>query len=60
MNRGGAWRLLLGTPRRDAAEPIPGERPYAGWLNGAWERVEASRRTRARQHASASAPRPWT
>ena len=23
------------TPRNDAAEPLPGERPYAGWLYGA-------------------------
>jgi lipid A 3-O-deacylase len=23
------------TPRRDTAEPLPGERPYAGWLYGA-------------------------
>ena len=32
------YRFALGqriyTPRRDAAQPIPGERPYAGWLYG--------------------------
>ena len=32
----GARRFLVGqriyTPRRDAPEPVPGERPYAGWL----------------------------
>jgi len=31
------WELgqEIYTPRRDAPEPLPGERPYAGWLYGA-------------------------
>jgi hypothetical protein len=36
VERGPARRFLVGqriyTPRRDAPEPVPGERPYAGWL----------------------------
>ncbi|HEX8905497.1 MAG TPA: lipid A deacylase LpxR family protein [Longimicrobiaceae bacterium] len=35
------------TPRNDAAEPLPGERPYAGWLYGSVSAVEMRpRRTR--------------
>jgi hypothetical protein len=42
--RRGRWEAgqRIYTPRRDAAEPLPGERPYAGWLYGAWERRTAS------------------
>jgi hypothetical protein len=36
VETGPARRFLAGqriyTPRRDAPEPVPGERPYAGWL----------------------------
>lgn len=45
-------------PRRDAAEPVPGERPYAGWLYGAWERVRISERTRARLRIEAGVTGP--
>lgn len=45
--RWGAGQRIY-TPRYDAAEPIPGERPYAGWLYGSWERITASERTRTR------------
>ncbi|MBW3554517.1 MAG: lipid A deacylase LpxR family protein [Gemmatimonadetes bacterium] len=37
---GGGTRLSLVqetyTPRRDGEEPVPGERPYAGWLYAEW------------------------
>lgn len=46
------------TPRRDAAEPVPGERPYAGWLYGAWERITTSARTRARLRIEAGITGP--
>lgn len=46
------------TPRRDAADPVPGERPYAGWLYGAWERTTASPRTRARLRVEAGVTGP--
>jgi lipid A 3-O-deacylase len=46
------------TPRHDAAEPVPGERPYAGWLYGAWERTSASGRTRARLRVEAGVTGP--
>jgi lipid A 3-O-deacylase len=46
------------TPRRDDAEPIPGERPYAGWLYGAWERVTSSARTRSRLRLEAGITGP--
>jgi hypothetical protein len=35
------------TPRHDAEKPLPGERPYAGWLYGAVT-AEAARRGRTR------------
>lgn len=36
------------TPRHDASEPLPGERPYAGWLYGSVSAMEPGpRRTRA-------------
>lgn len=36
------------TPRHDAPEPLPGERPYAGWLYGSVRAMETGpRRTRA-------------
>jgi lipid A 3-O-deacylase len=59
-DRGARWEAgqRIYTPRRDAAEPIPGERPYAGWLYGAWERVEASRRTRWRLRIEAGVTGP--
>ena len=52
---GARWEVgqRIYTPRRDAAEPVPGERPYAGWLYGAWERVAASERTRTRLRVEA-------
>lgn len=45
----GRWEAgqRIYTPRHDAAEPLPGERPYAGWLYGAWERRTVSLRTRS-------------
>lgn len=46
------------TPRRDAAEPIPGERPYAGWLYGAWERMTRSARTQSRLRIEAGITGP--
>lgn len=48
--RGARWEVgqRIYTPRRDGAEPVPGERPYAGWLYGAWERVTTSTQTRTR------------
>jgi lipid A 3-O-deacylase len=46
------------TPRRDAAEPLPGERSYAGWLYGAWERISISERTRARLRIEAGVTGP--
>jgi lipid A 3-O-deacylase len=46
------------TPRRDAAEPVPGERPYAGWLYAAWERVGTTERTRSRLRVEAGVTGP--
>jgi hypothetical protein len=64
--RGGAsgrearWEVgqRIYTPRRDDAEPIPGERPYAGWLYAAWERTAASERTRSRLRVEAGVTGP--
>jgi lipid A 3-O-deacylase len=58
--RGARWEVgqRIYTPRRDAAEPIPGERPYAGWLYGAWERISTSPRTRARLRIEAGVTGP--
>lgn len=58
--RGARWEVgqRIYTPRRDAAQPIPGERPYAGWLYGAWERVTASERTRTRLRVEAGITGP--
>lgn len=52
---GARWEIgqRIYTPRRDAAEPIPGERPYAGWLYGAWERIRTSDRARTRLRVEA-------
>lgn len=46
------------TPRHDAAEPVAGERPYAGWLYGAWERTSASERARSRLRVEAGVTGP--
>lgn len=46
------------TPRRDAPEPLPDERPYAGWLYGAWQRTTASPRTRSTLRAEAGVTGP--
>ncbi|HEX5869628.1 MAG TPA: lipid A-modifier LpxR family protein [Longimicrobium sp.] len=48
--RGARWEVgqRIYTPRRDASELVPGERPYAGWLYGAWERRTTSEGTRSR------------
>jgi hypothetical protein len=53
--RAARWEVgqRIYTPRRDGAEPVPGERPYAGWLYGAWERMTTSPRTRARLRVEA-------
>ncbi|HEX2080079.1 MAG TPA: lipid A deacylase LpxR family protein [Longimicrobium sp.] len=58
--RGGRWEVgqRIYTPRRDAADPIPGERPYAGWLYGARERVTLSSRTRTRLRVEAGVTGP--
>jgi lipid A 3-O-deacylase len=58
--RGARWEVgqRIYTPRRDAAEPIPGERPYAGWLYAAWERATASERTRTRLRIEAGVTGP--
>lgn len=58
--RGARWEVgqRIYTPRRDAAEPVPDERPYAGWLYGAWERMTASARTRARLRIEAGVTGP--
>ena len=48
--RGGTrWELgqRIYTPRHDAPQPIAGERPYAGWLYGAWERVHITAGSRS-------------
>lgn len=57
---GARWEVgqRIYTPRRDAAEPLPGERPYAGWLFGAWERVTATERSRARLRVEAGVTGP--
>jgi lipid A 3-O-deacylase len=57
---GARWEVgqRIYTPRRDAAEPIPGERPYAGWLYAAWERAAAWERTRARLRIEAGVTGP--
>jgi lipid A 3-O-deacylase len=57
---GARWEVgqRIYTPRRDAAQPIPGERPYAGWLYAAWERATASERTRARLRIEAGVTGP--
>lgn len=59
---GGGVRWEVGqriyTPRRDAAEPVPGERPYAGWLYAAWERVGTTERTRSRLRVEAGVTGP--
>ncbi|WP_420128347.1 lipid A deacylase LpxR family protein [Longimicrobium sp.] len=59
-SRGVRWEVgqRIYTPRRDAAEPIPGERPYAGWLYGAWERMTTSARSRARLRVEAGVTGP--
>ena len=36
----------------------PGERPYAGWLYGAWERTGATERTRSRLRVEAGVTGP--
>ena len=46
------------TPRRDAAQPIAGERPYAGWLYGAWERTAESEAVRSRLRVEAGVTGP--
>ncbi|MBW3573089.1 MAG: lipid A deacylase LpxR family protein [Gemmatimonadetes bacterium] len=58
--RGTRWEVgqRIYTPRRDAPEPVPGERPYAGWLYGAWERVRIAERTRARLRIEAGITGP--
>ncbi|HEV3051377.1 MAG TPA: lipid A deacylase LpxR family protein [Longimicrobium sp.] len=58
--RGTRWEVgqRIYTPRRDAAEPVPGERPYAGWLYAAWERVGATERTRSRVRVEAGITGP--
>ncbi|HEX6369109.1 MAG TPA: lipid A deacylase LpxR family protein [Longimicrobium sp.] len=58
--RGARWEVgqRIYTPRRDAPEPVPGERPYAGWLYGAWERVTTSARTRSRLRVEAGVTGP--
>ena len=46
------------TPRRDAEEPLPGERPYAGWLFGAWERTATGARARSALQVEAGVTGP--
>lgn len=59
--RGGArWEVgqRIYAPRRDGPEPLAGERPYAGWLYGAWERVRITggARTGLRVEAGVTGP----
>ena len=58
--RGGRWEVgqRIYTPRRDSTAPVPGERPYAGWLYGAWERIALSPRTRTRLRIEAGVTGP--
>lgn len=46
------------TPRVDSDQPVPGERPYAGWLYGAWEgaRIHGAARTHAQVEAGFTGP----
>jgi lipid A 3-O-deacylase len=57
---GGRWEVgqRIYTPRLDGARPVAGERPYAGWLYGAWERRTALHRTRSalRMEAGVTGP----
>ena len=39
------------TPGRDGEEPVPGERPYAGWLYAEWTATGLGRRARGRREA---------
>lgn len=57
---GGRWEAgqRIYTPRHDAAEPIPGERPYAGWLYGVWERTTTTEDARARLRIEAGVTGP--
>jgi lipid A 3-O-deacylase len=57
---GGRWEAgqRIYTPRRDGVQPVPGERPYAGWLYGAWERRTASGRTRSALRVEAGVTGP--
>jgi lipid A 3-O-deacylase len=58
--QGGRWEVgqRIYTPRQDGADPVAGERPYAGWLYGAWERTSATDRARSRLRMEAGVTGP--